>query len=60
MGNIHSVGMNEAIVVSGGCAGGGRKLVVGGWVWAWWLISDVQVNITLTLIVNKHYILISV
>jgi len=42
MGSVHSVGLNKAIVVSGGCTSGERKMVVGGWVWAWWMISDVQ------------------
>jgi len=32
MGNIHTVGPNESLVVSGGCCGSTRKaLVVGGW-----------------------------
>ena len=44
MGSVHSSGLSKAIVVSGGCSGGGRKVVKGGWVWAWWLISDVQVT----------------
>ena len=43
MGSVHSVSLNEAIVMSGGCTSGERKMVVGGWVWAWWMISDVQV-----------------
>jgi len=42
MGSVHSVSLNEAIVMSGGCTSGERKMVVGGWVWAWWMISDVQ------------------
>ncbi|KAG1714667.1 Flotillin-2 [Nymphon striatum] len=43
MGNIHTVGPNEALVVSGGCCGStGKKMVVGGWAWAWWLVTDVQ------------------
>ena len=45
MGSVHSAGLNQAIVVSGGCTTGERKMVRGGWVWAWWLISDVQVCI---------------
>ena len=56
MGSIHTVPLNEAIVVSGGCTGGGRTFAVGGWVWAWWMISDVQVNITLILLINALYI----
>lgn len=43
MGSVHSASLNQAIVVSGGCTSGERRMVVGGWTWAWWLISDVQV-----------------
>eukprot|EP00058_Branchiostoma_floridae_P013343 XP_002598831.1 hypothetical protein BRAFLDRAFT_120729 [Branchiostoma floridae] len=39
MGNIHTVGPSEALVVSGAKS---RKFVTGGWAWAWWLGSDVQ------------------
>lgn len=43
MGNIYTVGPNEALIVSGGCCGASEKLmVVGGWCWAWWLVTDVQ------------------
>uniref|UniRef100_A0A8C9W135 Flotillin n=1 Tax=Scleropages formosus TaxID=113540 RepID=A0A8C9W135_SCLFO len=43
MGNCYTVGPNEALVVSGGCCGSDQKTyVVGGWAWAWWLISDIQ------------------
>ncbi|XP_072028912.1 flotillin-2-like isoform X2 [Amphiura filiformis] len=43
MGNCHTVGPNEAMVVSGGCCGSGaKKYVIGGWAWAWCLVSDVQ------------------
>ncbi|CAN7986574.1 unnamed protein product, partial [Ixodes hexagonus] len=43
MGNIQTVGPNEALIVSGGCCGtAGKKMVVGGWAWAWWLVTDVQ------------------
>ncbi|XP_013993427.1 flotillin-2a isoform X3 [Salmo salar] len=43
MGNCHTVGPNEALVVSGGCCGSdGKTYVVGGWSWAWWLITDIQ------------------
>lgn len=44
MGNIHTVGPNEALIISGGCCGGENKkrTVVGGWGWAWWCVSDVQ------------------
>uniref|UniRef100_A0AAX7SRT1 Flotillin n=1 Tax=Astatotilapia calliptera TaxID=8154 RepID=A0AAX7SRT1_ASTCA len=43
MGSCLTVGPNEALVVSGGCCGSDIKTyVVGGWSWAWWLISDAQ------------------
>uniref|UniRef100_A0A3P8VA29 Flotillin n=1 Tax=Cynoglossus semilaevis TaxID=244447 RepID=A0A3P8VA29_CYNSE len=43
MGNCLTVGPNEALVVSGGCLGSDDKTyVVGGWAWAWWLISDIK------------------
>nr|BAE93513.1 hypothetical protein similar to Flotillin 2 [Enchytraeus japonensis] len=43
MGNINTVGPNEALVMSGGCCGAqNRKTVIGGWGWAWWLVTDVQ------------------
>ncbi|XP_061460572.1 flotillin-2 isoform X2 [Rhineura floridana] len=43
MGNCHTVGPNEALVVSGGCSGSDEKqYVYGGWAWAWWCISDIQ------------------
>ncbi|XP_058854164.1 flotillin-2a isoform X1 [Acipenser ruthenus] len=43
MGNCHTVGPNEALVVSGGCCGSDNKqYVVGGWAWAWWCIADTQ------------------
>lgn len=43
MGNIHTVGPNEALVVSGGCCGAtSKKTIVGGWAWAWWFVTDVQ------------------
>ena len=43
MGNIHTVGHNEALFVSGGCCWPGhRKTRVGSWAWAWWLGSEVQ------------------
>ncbi|XP_072286478.1 flotillin-2 isoform X1 [Pyxicephalus adspersus] len=43
MGNCHTVGPNEALVVSGGCCGSDSKqYVYGGWAWAWWCISDTQ------------------
>ncbi|KAM4565867.1 flotillin-2 [Odontesthes bonariensis] len=43
MGNCLTVGPNEALVVSGGCFGSDIKTyIVGGWAWAWWLISNSQ------------------
>ncbi|XP_067130404.1 flotillin-2-like [Centruroides vittatus] len=43
MGNIHTVGPNEALIVSGGCCGSQNKtMIVGSWAWAWWLVTDVQ------------------
>jgi len=43
MGNIYTVGPNEALVVSGGCCGStNKRTIVGGWAWAWWLVTDVQ------------------
>ena len=43
MGNIETVGPNEALVVSGGwCGSTDKKFVIGSWAWTWWLVSDVQ------------------
>lgn len=43
MGNIYTVGPNEALVVSGGCLGQrAKRTIVGGWAWAWACVSDVQ------------------
>lgn len=43
MGNCHTVGPNEALVVSGGCFGGDhKKYVIGGWAWACCLVTEVQ------------------
>ncbi|XP_046356433.2 flotillin-2-like [Haliotis rufescens] len=43
MGNIYTTGPNEALVISGGCCGAeGRKYIIGGWGWAWWLVTDTQ------------------
>merc|ERR1712213_208710 len=43
MGNIHTCGPNEAVIVSGGCFGSsGKNMVTGSWAWAWWLVTDVQ------------------
>merc|ERR1719264_2395749 len=34
---------NECVIISGGCCGStSKKTVVGGWAWAWWLVTDVQ------------------
>jgi len=43
MGNCHTVGPNEALVVSGGCCGSNnKKTVIGNWAWAWAFVTDVQ------------------
>jgi len=43
MGNIHTVGPNEALVVSGGCFQTVHSsVIVGGWAWAWMGLSNVQ------------------
>ncbi|XP_050528491.1 flotillin-2 [Daktulosphaira vitifoliae] len=43
MGQIHTVGPNQALIVSGGCCGSTKRTtIVGGWTWAWWFITDVQ------------------
>ncbi|KAM3874819.1 flotillin-2b [Diretmus argenteus] len=43
MGSCLTVGPNEALVVSGGCCGSDDKTyMVGGWAWAWCLISNTQ------------------
>ena len=43
MGNIHTVGPNEALIISGGCFGDKKvKTIVGGWGWSWWLVCEVQ------------------
>lgn len=43
MGNIFTTGPNQALVVSGGCGRSTKKkTIVGGWAWAWWLVTDVQ------------------
>ncbi|XP_059511413.1 flotillin-2 isoform X1 [Stegostoma tigrinum] len=59
MGNCHTVGPNEALVVSGGCCGSDQKqYVIGGWAWAWWCVSQTQrhaasVQLTLLIITTK-------
>ncbi|KAM7535788.1 hypothetical protein Aperf_G00000103820 [Anoplocephala perfoliata] len=43
MGNIQTSGPNEALVLSGGCLGSsGVNVIVGGWGWSWWCLTDVQ------------------
>lgn len=43
MGNIHTVGPNAALVISGGCCGTKNvRTIIGGWGWAWWLVTEVQ------------------
>ncbi|XP_074597300.1 flotillin-2 [Brevipalpus obovatus] len=43
MGNIHIVGPNEALIVSGGCCRSASKsMVVGGWTWVCCCMSNVQ------------------
>jgi len=35
--------LKHCIIFLGGCCGSTRRTtVVGGWAWAWWLITDVQ------------------
>merc|ERR1712112_402765 len=42
-GNFQTSGLNEVVLISGGCCGStSKKTVVGGWAWAWWLVTDVQ------------------
>uniref|UniRef100_A0A915C055 Band 7 domain-containing protein n=1 Tax=Parascaris univalens TaxID=6257 RepID=A0A915C055_PARUN len=43
MGNINTVGPNEALVISGGCCGSmKKKMIIGGWGWSWWCLTNVQ------------------
>lgn len=43
MGNIHTVGPNEALIISGGCCGSNSwRTVIGSWACAGWLVTDVQ------------------
>lgn len=43
MGNINTVGPNEALVISGGwCGGTTKKVIIGGWGWSWFFVSNVQ------------------
>ncbi|XP_063077912.1 flotillin-2a-like [Engraulis encrasicolus] len=41
MGNFHTVGPNEALVISGGFQNE-KKYITGDFAWVWWIISDVQ------------------
>ncbi|XP_056643022.1 flotillin-2 isoform X1 [Diorhabda carinulata] len=55
MGNIHTVGPNEALIVSGGCCGSTKRVTtVGGWSWAWWLVTDVQRLSLEVMTLNPH------
>lgn len=43
MGNIQTVGPNEALIVSGGCCRPSRKqIIVGGWCWNTFMLTNVQ------------------
>lgn len=43
MGNIQTVGPNEALIVSGGCCRPSRKqIIVGGWCWSTWMLTNIQ------------------
>uniref|UniRef100_A0A1B0A655 Band 7 domain-containing protein n=1 Tax=Glossina pallidipes TaxID=7398 RepID=A0A1B0A655_GLOPL len=42
MGNILTSGPNEALIISGGCGSRQVRTIVGGWAWAWWIVTDVQ------------------
>ena len=57
MGNIHTVGPDSAMFITGninwgwgkfsyklpgGCGQSSRSVVIGDWGWAWWFVSDVQ------------------
>jgi len=42
MGNVHTCGPDTALFVTGGCGVSSRSVVIGGWSWAWWFVSDVQ------------------
>lgn len=34
---------SNSFLFAGGCCGNSaKKMVVGGWAWAWWLVTDVQ------------------
>uniref|UniRef100_A0A1A9WPD2 Uncharacterized protein n=1 Tax=Glossina brevipalpis TaxID=37001 RepID=A0A1A9WPD2_9MUSC len=42
MGSILTSGPNEALIISGGCGSKQVRTIVGGWAWAWWIVTDVQ------------------
>eukprot|EP00127_Corallochytrium_limacisporum_P004983 Clim_evm6s196 gene=Clim_evmTU6s196 len=43
MGQVHTVGPNEALVLTGGCMGHkGRRIIIGGWGWACAAVTDIQ------------------
>lgn len=43
MGNIQTAGPNEALIVSGGCCRPSRKqIIVGGWCWNTWMLTNIQ------------------
>lgn len=43
MGNIQTVGPNEAMIVSGGCCRpSSKKIIVGGWCWNTWMLTNIQ------------------
>ena len=42
MGQVLTAGPHEVLVVSGGCTQGSKTYTVGGWAWAWWVLSDHQ------------------
>ena len=43
MGNVHTSGPNECIVISGSCFHSSYKnYVIGDWAWAWWWVTDVK------------------
>ena len=43
MGAVHSCGVHEALVISGGCLPSSSvRVLVADWAWAWWGLSSVQ------------------
>lgn len=43
MGNIQTVGPNEALIVSGGfCRPSRKQIIVGGWCWTTWMLTNIQ------------------